>query len=136
MSRSIWGPNNSLAFLGATEAATQPISNCTRLLISPLPQKSKNRPIPGLIFLPPFFTGIYTFALDSYLTYLKLHTLVIISSSTKAKEQTNPWLDILATIFHWHIYLCIGQLPGLPQAAHTCYYLLFHKNPRTDQSLA
>jgi len=36
---------------------------------------------------------------SSYIAYLKLHMLVITSSSTKAQEQTNPWLNILATIF-------------------------------------
>jgi hypothetical protein len=37
--------------------------------------------------------------LGSYIAYLKLHTLVIIFSSIKAQEQTNPWLNILATFY-------------------------------------
>ena len=36
---------------------------------------------------------------SSYIAYLKLHKLVTISFSTKGQEQTNPWLNILATIF-------------------------------------
>ena len=76
--------------------ATWPISSCTHLLLSSLSQKPKNRPIPGLIFLPPFSTRIYSFELDSYMAYLKLHTLL----PQKPKKQTNPRLKILATIFH------------------------------------
>ena len=72
--------------------------SCTCLLLFSLSPKPKKRPIPGLIFLPLFFTRIYFFVLDSYIAYLKLHTLVIIFSSTKAQEQTNPWFNILATI--------------------------------------
>ena len=80
----------SLEYISLHWTATWSISSCTHLLLSLLSQKPKNRPIPGLIFLPLFFTRIYSLALDSYMAYLKLHTVVIILSSIKAQNRPIP----------------------------------------------
>ena len=53
MSQSIRGPNNYLAFPGATKAATSSISSSICLLLFSLSPKPKNKLIPVLIFLPP-----------------------------------------------------------------------------------
>ena len=52
---NILATNFSLEYISLYWIATWSISSCTHLLLSPLPQKPKNRPIPHLIFLPLFF---------------------------------------------------------------------------------
>jgi len=59
---------------------------------------------------------------SSYIAYLKLHMLVVISSSTKAQEQTNPWLNILATIFSLE-YIPLYWTATWPISSRTCLLL-------------